>query len=78
MPGREQSRMTEPFPGPATSTFVIRFLQEWSPVKPRWRGRIEHIPSGKSAAFLDQEVMWEFIQSFGIIVDDTSQSRTVE
>jgi hypothetical protein len=70
--------MTEPFPGPATSTFVIRLLREWSPVGSRWRGRIEHIPSGKSAAFLDQEVMWAFVQSFGITVDDTNQSRTVE
>jgi len=70
--------MTEPFPVPTISTFVVRFWQEWSAGAARWRGRIEHIPSGRSAAFLDQEVMWEFIQSFGIIVDDTNQSRTVE
>jgi hypothetical protein len=78
MPGREQSRMTEPFPVPTISTFVVRFWQEWSAAGPRWRGRIEHVPSGKSAAFLHQEVMWEFIQGFGIVVDDTNQSRTVE
>jgi hypothetical protein len=68
--------MTEPFPVPAMSTFVLRFWQEWSAGGPRWRGRIEHIPSGKSAAFLHEEVMWAFIRSFGIVGDDPNQSGT--
>jgi hypothetical protein len=66
--------MTEPLPVPATSTFVVRFWQEWSAGGSRWRGRIEHIPSGTSVAFLDGEVMWQFIQSFGITVGGASQS----
>lgn len=70
--------MTEPFPVPPISTFVVRFWQERSAVGPRCRGRIEHIPSGKSAAFLHQEVMWEFIQGFGIMVDDTNQAGTAD
>ena len=70
--------MTETCPVPTISTFVVRFWQEWSAAGPRWRGRIEHIPSGKSAAFLHQEVMWQFIQSFGITADDTNQCGTVE
>jgi hypothetical protein len=70
--------MTEPFPGPAMSTFVVRFWQEWSVGRARWRGRIEHIPSGRSVAFLDEEVMWQFIQGFGIVVDDASQSETAD
>jgi hypothetical protein len=70
--------MTEPTPLPVISTFVLRFWQEWSVGGPRWRGRIEHIPSGKSTAFLREEVMWAFIQSFGIVVDDTNQSGTEE
>jgi hypothetical protein len=68
--------MTEPFPVPAMSTFVLRFWQEWSAGGPRWRGRIEHIPSGESAAFLHEEVMWAFIRSFGIVGDDPNQSGT--
>jgi hypothetical protein len=70
--------MTETCPVPTISTFVVRFWQEWSAGKARWRGRIEHIPSGKSAAFLHEEVMWEFIQGFGIVVDDASQSGTAD
>jgi hypothetical protein len=58
------------------STFVVRFWQEWSAGGPQWRGRIEQIPSGKTTAFLHQEVMWEFIQSFGILVDPSSKYET--
>ncbi len=70
--------MTEPTPDPFVSTFVVRFLREWSAAGPRWRGRIEQIPSGKSAAFLRQEVMWEFIQGLGVMVDATHQSGTAD
>jgi hypothetical protein len=70
--------MTELFPGPAISTFVLRIWQEWSAGGPRWRGRIEHIPSGKSAAFLDEEAMWQFIQCFGVTLDGAVQSWTVD
>jgi uncharacterized lipoprotein YajG len=73
MPGRERSRLTAPFPAPTISTFVIRFWQEWSAAGSRWRGRIEHIPSGRSTAFLYEEVMWQFIQSFGIMVNPSNE-----
>jgi hypothetical protein len=65
--------MTEPTPAPVMSTFVVRFWQEWSAGGPRWRGRIEHIPSGRSTAFLGEEVMWQFIQSFGVMVGPSNE-----
>jgi hypothetical protein len=68
--------MTEPTPDLTISTFLVRFLWEWSAAGPRWRGRIEQIPSGKSAAFLGEEMMWQFIQSFGIMVDPSSEHET--
>ena len=68
--------MTESTPLPVMSTFVVRFWQEWSAGGPRWRGRIEQVPSGKTAAFLHQEVMWEFIQSFGIMIDSSNKHET--
>lgn len=58
--------------GPAsptpTSTFVVRFYREWAGGALRWRGRIEHLQSGQSAAFLDLDKMLAFIRSFGIMV----------
>jgi hypothetical protein len=70
--------MTEPLPVPALSTFVVRFWLEWSAGGPRWRGRIEHIPSGRSVAFLHGEAMWQFIRSFGVAVDGPDQPRATE
>jgi hypothetical protein len=70
--------MTEPTPDPFVSTFVVRFLREWSAAGPRWRGRIEQIPSGKSVAFLHQEVMWEFMQDLGVVVDGRPPSGTAD
>jgi hypothetical protein len=70
--------MTEPTPDPLVSTFVVRFLREWSAAGPRWRGRIEQIPSGKSVAFLHQEVMWEFMQGLGVMVDGRPPSGTAD
>lgn len=59
---------------PPTSTFVVRCWQEWSATKPRWRGRIEHVQSGKSAAFLGPDEMLDFVRSFGAMPDDASLS----
>jgi hypothetical protein len=58
--------MAEPSPNPAVSTFVLRFWREWSPGSGRWRGRIEHVPSGESAAFLDVRGMLRFLEHFGV------------
>jgi len=63
--------MTEP-PVPPISTFVARFWQEWSAAGPRWRGRIEHVQSGQSAAFLGLDGMLDFIYNLGIMADDES------
>lgn len=49
-------------------TFVVRFWREASAGEVRWRGRIEHVPSGEGAAFLDAEGMLRFLRQFGIAV----------
>jgi hypothetical protein len=64
--------MTESFSLPPVCTFVVRFRREWSAAKPRWRGCIEHVQSGKSATFLDLEGMLEFLRSFGVMGEDES------
>ena len=63
--------MAEP-PVPPISTFVVRFWQEWSVAGPRWRGRIEHVQSGQSAAFLGLDGMLDFIYNLGVMADDES------
>jgi hypothetical protein len=50
-------------------TFVVRFWRETSAGEPRWRGRIEHVQSGQSAAFLDLDAMLGFLHRFGVDVD---------
>jgi hypothetical protein len=57
---RKGRRMAESSPVPLVSTFVIRFWQEWSAAGPRWRGRIEHVQSGESVAFLNLDGMLDF------------------
>jgi hypothetical protein len=57
----------------ATATFVVRFWRETAADEERWRGRIEHVQSGKSAAFLDFESMLSFLKDFGIELKDRSQ-----
>ena len=58
---------------PVSSTFVVRFWQEWSVAGPRWRGRIEHVQSGQSAAFLDLDGMLDFFRRFSAMADDETQ-----
>lgn len=50
-------------------TFVVRFWCETSADEPRWRGRIEHVQSGQSVAFLDLEAMLCFLHRFGVDAD---------
>ncbi|NOZ28315.1 MAG: hypothetical protein GXP39_09730 [Chloroflexi bacterium] len=59
--------MTEESLHPPNSTFVVRFWQAWSDAGPIWRGRIEHVQSGKSATFLQLEKMVDFMRGFGIM-----------
>jgi hypothetical protein len=61
--------MEEPPPTPSTSTFVIRFWREWSATTERWRGRIEHVQSGRHTDFLDLAGVSAFIQSVGVMAD---------
>ena len=55
---------------PPASTFVVRFWREWSAAGSRWRGRIEHVQSGESAAFLDLNGMLDFVRRSGAMADD--------
>jgi hypothetical protein len=50
-------------------TFVVRFWPETSAGEVRWHGRIEHVPSGQSAAFLDLDAMLRFLHRFGVDAD---------
>jgi hypothetical protein len=70
---REERHMAKSSPVPPVSTFVVRFWQEWSAAGPRWRGRIEHVQSGESVAFLNWDGMLDFIRSFGAMSDDESR-----
>ena len=62
--------MTHPTaPTTAMVTFVVRFWSETSPGEVRWRGRIEHVQSGQSTAFLDLDAMVRFLHRFGVDTD---------
>ena len=65
--------MAESSPVSPVSTFVVRFWQEWSAAGPRWRGRIEHVQSGESVAFLNWDGMLDFIRRFGAMPDNGGQ-----
>ena len=54
----------------APVTFVVRFWREAPAGHVRWRGQIEHVQSGQSAAFLDLEAMLRFLRRFGVDVDE--------
>jgi hypothetical protein len=53
-------------PSSTMVTFVVRFWREASAGEQRWRGQIEHAQSGEKVAFLELEVMLEFLRRFGI------------
>jgi hypothetical protein len=65
--------MAESTPVPPVNTFIVRLWREWSAAGPRWRGRIEHVQSGESVAFLGLDGMLEFVRRFGAIADDESR-----
>ncbi len=70
--------MAEPSPVLPISTFVVRFWQEWSAAGSRWRGQIEHVQSGESAAFLDVDGMLEFVRRIGVMGNDERQPARKE
>lgn len=62
--------MTQPaVPSSTMITFVVRFWRETSAGNLRWRGQIEHVQSGQSAAFLDVGAMLRFLHRFGVEAD---------
>jgi hypothetical protein len=70
--------VTESPPAPPTSAFVVRIWHEWSAHGSRWRGRIKHLQSGESAAFLDPDGMLDFICRFVAIRNSGNRSPRVE
>ncbi len=50
----------------ATTVFVVRFWREWTGAEMRWRGRIEHVPSGQRQDFLTVEQMLAFLQQMDV------------
>jgi hypothetical protein len=60
-------------PATTMATFVVRFWREPSAGQVRWRGQIEHVQSGQSAAFLDLEAMLRFLRRFGVEVGETGR-----
>jgi hypothetical protein len=61
----------------ATNTFVLRFWLERSISTARWRGRIEHIPSGKRSEFLRVEELLKFLWKFEISLDDSIRFHNI-
>ena len=57
---------------PSTNTFVLRFWLERSAAGARWRGSIEHIPSGERGMFLRVEELLRFLRKFEILLDDAN------
>jgi hypothetical protein len=49
---------------------VIRFWREWSTGKGCWRGRIEHVQSGRRADFIEIEGILEFVRALGVMAED--------
>lgn len=52
----------------ATATFVVHFWHEWTGMEMRWRGRVEHVPSGRRADFLAIDEMLDFLRQMGITI----------
>lgn len=60
-------------PTTTSATFVLRFWRETTASRVHWRGRIEHVQSGESLAFLEFEAMLSFLRHFGILEEDQTQ-----
>jgi hypothetical protein len=65
--------MAEPPPVSPVSTFVVRLWHEWTAEGPHWRGRIEHLQSGESRAFLDWDGLLSFVHRFAALDGGASQ-----
>ena len=58
-----------------TTTFVVRFWREWTGAESRWRGRIEHVQSGRRHNFLGVKGLLGFLERFGIGAEADAASR---
>jgi hypothetical protein len=61
-----------------TTTFVVHFWREWMGTESRWRGRVEHVGSGRQANFLEIADLLGFFQRFGISGADPLTGRSGE
>lgn len=68
--------MTEPDATQLKNTFVIRFCRSCRERGPCWRGRIEHVQSGKYLSFFNPADMLEFIYSFNIDLEVEARVQT--
>lgn len=59
-----------------TKTFVVRFWHEYSDTESRWRGRVEHVQSGRRQDFLSLEEMLDFLQQMGVPLVQVSNGGT--
>lgn len=65
-------------PTTSTITFVVRFWNEITAGGVRRRGRIQHVQSGESEAFLKLDEMLSFLLRFGIQAGDRGQKKQDE
>lgn len=63
--------MAESYHRQANSIFVIHFYRSYQNRGPTWRGRIEHVQSGKWLYFNHPGDMLRFIQDFDILMEGT-------
>jgi len=49
-------------PNSPLNTFIVRFWREPGTGAGRWRGQVQHIQSGKRAAFAEEEALLSFIR----------------
>lgn len=64
---------------PPQNTFIVRFWWEFgSESATRWRGRVEHLPSGEKAAFHDASQLLEFMQRFVTTLQSQTTSQPGE
>jgi hypothetical protein len=62
---------------PSAITFVLRFWLDRSISTARWRGSIEHIPSGDRSEFLRVEELSKFFRKFEISLDDSRSFQNI-
>jgi hypothetical protein len=70
--------MAEPSGAPPSSTFVVRFWREWSVAHGRWRGRIEHVQSGRRADFVEPEAILTFVRALGVMAEEPISSSPAD